>query len=162
MNGPPPDEAIRVEWREGLDRFPHLRWRLDGEAFAAFRRFGEERTYEAGALVFDEADPSFSIFLVMEGEVAILRGPREVARIPTNHSFGELGLLRDAPRSGAARAVGATRLLELSRQGLQRMLVESPLWAARLYRVLAESLAEYLHRSQPSGPGDATGGSPRG
>ena len=41
------------------------------------------------------------------------------------------------------------RLLELTRQGLLEMLEEAPLWAARLYRVLAESLAEYLHRSQP-------------
>lgn len=150
MNEERARDAIRVEWHEGLDRFPHLRWRLDGEAFAAFRRFGEERTFPPGGLVFEEEAPSFSIFLVMKGEVAIERGGVEVARVPTNHSFGELGLLRDAPRSGAARAVGEVRLLELSRQGLHRMLEESPLWAARLYRVLAESLAEYLHRSQPS------------
>jgi NTE family protein len=151
VSGERSDEAIRVEWREGLDRFPHLRWRLDGEAFAAFRRFGEERTLAPGDVVFEEDAPSFSIFLVMAGEVAIERGGVEVARIPTNHSFGELGLLRDAPRSGAARAVGDVHLLELSRQGLHRMLEEAPLWAARLYRVLAESLAEYLHRSQPAG-----------
>ena len=142
-------DAIQVEWREGQDRFPHLRWRLDDAAFTAFRRFGEECTFSDGELVFDAGAPSFSIFLVIDGEVAIERDGEAVGRVPPNHSFGELGLLRDAPRSGSARAVGDVRLLELTRQGLLEMLEEAPLWAARLYRVLAESLAEYLHRSQP-------------
>ena len=87
-------DAIQVEWREGQDRFPHLRWRLDDAAFTAFRRFGEERSFSDGELVFDAGAPSFSIFLVIDGEVAIERDGEAVGRVPPNHSFGELGLLR--------------------------------------------------------------------
>ena len=137
-------ESLKVSWTRGQDRFPHLRWRLDEEAFSAFRRFGEERVEPAGAVIFEAGQPSFSLYLVIEGEIEITQGDTAVATLGENHSFGELGLLRDAPRSGGARAKTDARLLELSRQGLHKMLHEAPVWAARLYRVLAECLAEYF------------------
>lgn len=137
--------SIQVEWRKGQDRFPHLHWRLDEEAFGAFVSYGEERTFAAGEQIFAEGDGSFSIYLVVAGEVAIERGGETISRIGVNHSFGEMGLLRDAPRAASARAATEVQLVELTRQGLHRMLEEAPVWAARLYRVLAECLAQYLH-----------------
>lgn len=139
--------SIEAEWKHGHDRFPRLFWRLDDDAYRAFREFGQEKDFAAGERLFESGDPSHALFLVQEGEIAIQSNGVEVARIGAHHSLGEMGLLRDAPRAGAAVALTETRVLELSREDLHRMLLESPVWAARLYRVLAECLAEYFHRS---------------
>lgn len=138
--------AIEVKWAEGHDRFPRLHWVLDEAAFRAFSEFGVLHELTAGEEIFAQDKPSFALYLVVHGEVQILKGDAEIARVGPNHSFGEMGLLLDAPRSASARTAVESQLLELSREDLARMLDEAPVWAARLYRVMAECLAEYLHR----------------
>ncbi|MDJ0975851.1 MAG: cyclic nucleotide-binding domain-containing protein [Planctomycetota bacterium] len=139
--------SIEVQWATGHDRFPRLHWVLDEKAFNAFSQYGIVHELTAGETVFEVDRPSTALYLVVNGEIVIQRGEHEVARIGPNHSFGEMGLLLDVPRSAGAAAAIESRVLELSREDLHRMQEESPVWAARLYRVLAECLAEYLHRS---------------
>jgi CRP-like cAMP-binding protein len=138
--------SVKAQWTEGHDRFPRLHWVLDATAFKAFSRFGVRHELTAGETIFEQGRPSFALYLVIRGEVSILKDDKQIARIGPNHSFGEMGLLLDAPRSAAARTAVECQVLELSREDLGRMLEDEPVWAARLYRVLAECLAEYLHR----------------
>lgn len=139
--------SIEVQWAPGHDRFPRLHWVLDEKAFHAFSQFGVIHELTAGEVIFESERPSHALYIVVNGEIVIHRDDVEVARIGPNHSFGEMGLLLDTPRSAGAKAGVESRVLEMSREDLHRMLEESPVWAARLYRVLAECLAEYLHRS---------------
>lgn len=139
--------SIEVQWAHGHDRFPRLHWVLDEKAFSAFSQYGVIHELTSGEVVFEEDRPSYGLYIVVNGEVLIHKGEAEVARVGPNHSFGEMGLLLDTPRSAGAKAAVDSRVLEMSREDLHRMLEESPIWAARLYRVLAECLAEYLHRS---------------
>lgn len=139
--------SIEVQWAQGHDRFPRLHWVLDEKAFTAFSQFGVIHELTANEMVFEQEHPSFALYIVVNGEIIIHRGETEVARIGPNHSFGEMGLLLDTPRSAGAKAAVESRVLEISREDLHKMLEQSPIWAARLYRVLAECLAEYLHRS---------------
>jgi len=140
--------SIQVRWAPGHDRFPRLHWVLDKAAFNAFSRYGVVHELTADETIFEGGSPSTALFLVIDGEVVIRRAGTELARIRANHSFGEMGLLLDRPRSAGAVAAVEARVLELSRKDLQRMLDESPIWAARLYRVLAECLAEYLDAAE--------------
>ncbi len=128
------------------DRYPRLHWRLDPPTWSAFRRFGVTQDVEAGHVVFSEGTPSISLVLVAEGELVISRAGRELARVGENYSVGEMGLLLDMPRAATATASRPTKVLELSRADLLRMQEEAPLVSTRLYRVLAECLADYLHR----------------
>jgi CRP-like cAMP-binding protein len=126
------------------DRFPRLFWRLDDAAHEAFGRYGKTRDVPAGHVILREGDPSISFFLVLDGEVSVSIGATEITRVGKNHSLGEMGMLLDVPRSGTATAAVPSRLLEISRADIQAMLEAEPVWAARLYRVIAECLAEYL------------------
>jgi CRP-like cAMP-binding protein len=136
---------MQVEWVDANDEFPRLHWVLDEAALAAFSQFGLLHQVNAGEIIFEKDEPSFALYLVIEGGVTITSKRGTLAQIGPNHSFGEMGLLLDAPRAATAHAREASRVLELSRSGLARMLQEAPVWAARFYRVLAECLAEYLH-----------------
>ncbi len=126
------------------DRFPRLFWRLDDAAHEAFGRYGKVRSVPPGHVIVREGDPSIALFLVLEGEVIISSGGKEVTRVGPNHSFGEMGMLLDVPRAGTVTAAVPSKLLEISRADVQAMLESEPVWAARLYRVIAECLAEYL------------------
>lgn len=139
--------SIEVQWASGHDRFPRLHWVLDEKAFNAFSQFGIVHELTEGETIFEADRPSTALYVVVNGEIRIERDGNEIARIGPNHSFGEMGLLLDTPRSAGAVAAIESRVLELSREDLHKMQEESPTWAARLYRVLAECLAEYLHRS---------------
>ena len=136
--------VIKVTWEPGYDRLPRLQWELEDPAFQAFQRFGVVHELTAGENVFEQGRASDALYLVLEGELAILKDGHEIARLGKSLSFGEMGLLLKKPRGAAARAVADARVLELAQPDIDRMMEEEPHWAARLYRVLAECLAEYL------------------
>ena len=135
------------EWHSVDDRFPRLYWRLDEAAYEAFGRFGTIHEVEAGETIFDEGTSSFSLFLVLDGEIVVSREGAPVAKVGKNFSFGEMGMLLDRPRGGTAEASTPSRLLELTRADIQLMQEKEPIWSTRLYRVLAECLAEYLQKA---------------
>jgi CRP-like cAMP-binding protein len=83
----------------------------------------------------------------VDGEVAIVKGEEVLTTIGANTSFGELGLLLGQKRAAAAKAATDARVIELASWDLDRMVEEDPVWAARLYRVLAECLAVYLAKA---------------
>ena len=133
-------------WSSIDDRFPRLYWRLDEEAYEAFGRYGTLHEAEAGEVIVKEGMPSMSFFLVLEGEVVLTAKGKEVGRVGEHFSFGEMGMLLDLPRAGTAIAGKPSKLLELTRVDMQLMQEKEPVWSTRLYRVLAECLAEYLHK----------------
>lgn len=139
------------DWQPIDDRFPRLYWRLDEAAHEAFSRYGTIHELQAGETVFDEGSSSFSLFLVLDGEVAISHQGKPVAQVGRNFSFGEMGLLLDKPRGGTAEAMKPSKLLELTRADIQLMQEKDPIWSTRLYRVLAECLAEYLQKAAQGG-----------
>ena len=134
-------------WHAIDDRFPRLYWRLDDAAWKAFADFGMARDVEEGEVIFMEGGPSISLVLVMKGELVISQKDKEIARVAENYSVGEMGLLLDMPRGGTVKASRPSRILELTREDILRMQNDAPTWSTRLYRVLAECLADYLHRS---------------
>lgn len=136
--------AIKVTWEKGYGRLPRMQWTLEDEALGAFSRFGVIHELTAGEDLFEQGRHSDALYLVQSGEVALLKDGQEIARVGKNISFGEMGLLLHRPRGAAARSVTDSRVLELSQSDIDQMLEDEPLWAAKLYRVLAECLAEYL------------------
>lgn len=136
--------AIKVTWEKGYGRLPRMQWSLEDPALEAYQRFGVVHELTEGEDVFEQGRHSDALYLVLEGEVALLKDGAEIARLGKSISFGEMGLLLGRPRGAAARAFTDSRVLELAQSDIDQMLEDEPIWAARLYRVLAECLAEYL------------------
>lgn len=143
--------TIKVSWEPGYDRLPRFQWELDDETRGVLERFGIVNELTDGEDVIEQGRGSDALYIVFDGEVAVVRDGREVARLGQSLSFGEMGLLLKQPRSATVRAVGDASVLELTQGDIDRMLEEEPVQAARLYRVLAECLAEYLTKAQDRG-----------
>lgn len=88
----------------------------------ALSRGAEELDLPAGALVVREGDPGDRFYVVLDGEVVVLRGGQEVRRLGAGDSFGEIALLRDVPRTATVRAVSAVRLVTLRRGEFLRVV----------------------------------------
>jgi NADH:ubiquinone reductase (H+-translocating) len=73
--------------------------------------------YEPGETVFEEGDTGDSLFMIISGEVEVLKRfdgePRLVGQLGPGQYFGEMALLGRRPRSAGTRALTALDLLVL-------------------------------------------------
>jgi CRP-like cAMP-binding protein len=116
---------------------------------------GVERRLTRGDILFHAGDPPDSLYLVLDGRIAIAMASqvdnREsvVALMEAGDMFGELGMLDDGPRSALARALEPSTVLEIPFEPVKQLLHDDPrlLWnvtrllATRL-RVMDEVLAD--------------------
>ncbi|MBM4345451.1 MAG: cyclic nucleotide-binding domain-containing protein [Deltaproteobacteria bacterium] len=95
---------------------------------------------EAGDLVFAEGQPGNHLYVILEGEVDVLRGDEPVARLGVKECFGEMALLDQSPRSASVRARVDCELLAISRDDFQDLLDMHPALARGVIRVLTQRL----------------------
>jgi CRP-like cAMP-binding protein len=98
-----------------------------------------------GSLIFRQGDAGDQMFLIGDGRVRLFLESeghqKEVGVLGPGDFFGELALLRDAPRSATAEAVEDTTLLPISRD-VFAMLVQDDLDTVfRMMRNLGDRLA---------------------
>ena len=67
-------------------------------------------------MVVAEGDPAQGFFVILSGEVEVTRGTDVLRREGAGDVFGEIGLLRDVPRTATVTATTDTELLVLGRQ----------------------------------------------
>jgi CRP-like cAMP-binding protein/cytochrome P450 len=115
-------------------------------------------TYAAGASIIREGDKAEEFFIVLEGQVEVVKDlhlPDEkqivVAHLGPGEYFGEIGLLRGIKRTASVRAVTDVTVLVLDRQTFITIVSECDLVSAQIAdmvrrRVMATRLAETLPR----------------
>lgn len=122
---------------------------LSDAEMAAIAPILEMRTLAPGAELFREGDPGDGLFLVVSGEIDVVkRGPsgeRSLAKLGPRSVLGEMALITSEPRSATCRAVGETVVLRLpaARFRALRDGGSSPAYkiAAGIAEVLARRLA---------------------
>ncbi|MBL8481744.1 MAG: ATP-binding cassette domain-containing protein [Rhodocyclaceae bacterium] len=127
---------------ERLRRIPILAG-LDDTLLAELApRFATEM-YPAGRDVIQEGDPGDRFYLIARGRLDVLKrsGGVESKRLATladGDHFGEVALLRDAPRNATVRALVPSVLLSLARGEFSRLLARYPGISAQLHETLRE------------------------
>jgi CRP-like cAMP-binding protein len=94
--------------------------------------FMEQRTLQAGAVLFREGDTAEEFYVVLEGQMRISRGKTRLADVGPGGVFGELALARPTRRSATVKALVPTTLYQLNRDDFQQILKQKPTLAARL------------------------------
>jgi CRP-like cAMP-binding protein/cytochrome P450 len=118
-------------------------------------------TYPAGGLIIREGETAEEFFVMLEGQVEVvknLRPPDEnqivVSRLGPGDYFGEIGLLRGIRRTASVRAATNVTLLVLDRETFITIVAECDLVSAQIAdmvrrRVMATRLAETLPQLSP-------------
>lgn len=79
-----------------------------------------------GHVLFKEGDPARELYVVIDGEVEVLKKSRRsrdvrVAILGPNDSFGEMSIIDVQPRSATVRALGPSRLLKMTSEDLDTL-----------------------------------------
>lgn len=129
-------------------------WGFEGEAFDRLRAHAEEVTFPARSTIFSQGDPSDGMYLVLEGMALVFTYDEEgneqtIGIVTEGQSFGELGLLIGQPRNATVAAGLAVRLLRITDETLSKLEEEKPELMMKMYKVLAQTLAEQWVRTGP-------------
>jgi CRP-like cAMP-binding protein len=100
-------------------------------------KLGKVMEWKPGATPIKQGSRGAAFFLILEGEVDVVRDGRNVARLTDGDFVGEMALLDDAPRNADVTAVTATRVFAFGRPGLAAALKTEPMIGISLLKAMA-------------------------
>jgi CRP-like cAMP-binding protein len=99
----------------------------------------------AGEVVVREGDPGRELFVLLEGEVRVVRGlgtphERELSRMRAITTFGEIAVLDGDPRSASIAALSDVRMLVLDGDRFQELVLQVPEIGLEVIRAVTKRL----------------------
>jgi CRP-like cAMP-binding protein len=98
-------------------------------------RFAEKK------VIMKEGDAAASMYIVVDGTVAIAVRSKVVERVGPGGIFGEMALVDQSPRSASAIAETDCTLIALNRDALLALVKTSPAFGLALLKALADRLS---------------------
>ncbi|MBK6744773.1 MAG: SLC26A/SulP transporter family protein [Hydrogenophilales bacterium] len=126
---------------------------LDDAQIGTFLDYTDEVVLANGDVLFRRDDPGDAMYILLAGQIEIRvpvkgGGSRRLIALRAGTLFGEMAILRGAPRSADAVATaGHTELLRLAQEALWRLHREHPDIALSLMRNIGVQLAARLASS---------------
>lgn len=107
-------------------------------------RIVEEHYFAPGDLLVEQGSPGTSMFVILEGEVAVRVNGLEIARFGAGEHFGELAMSDELPRSASVAGVSFGSAISVSAEQLREFCRREPelgnevLW--KMMRVLGQRM----------------------
>ena len=106
----------------------------------------DEREVKAGEILFREGEASDSVYLILGGEVEVLReaGDKRI-RLGTRRAgqiVGEMGVIRDQPRSATIRVVSDAKVSRIAKEQFLAAFGGKDKLALRILKMLCERLGD--------------------
>jgi signal transduction histidine kinase len=101
----------------------------------------EQLELPAGAVLFNEGDPGDRAFVVLDGQIEIVKaaaGGEVLLAVRSDGVVGEMALLEDVPRNASVRARTDTTLLAIPKAQLDQLLDSSPSAARAFFEVMLD------------------------
>jgi CRP-like cAMP-binding protein len=100
----------------------------------------------AGTVVVRQGAPADKFFIIVEGELEVIREDdgtsRTVATLRQGQFFGEMAILRDLPRTATVRATTPATLLAMERDDFRALVAQSLATTQDFDRVIQQRLDE--------------------
>ena len=121
---------------------------LSGAELDAIAEIVEMRDVTAGKELFREGDAGDGLFLVIAGEIDVIKrvpgGEHSLARLGPGAVLGEMSLVTADARSATGRALIAARVLHLPAARFRALLAADSVAAHKIVAAIAEVLARRL------------------
>jgi CRP-like cAMP-binding protein len=126
----------------------HLCRGLSSAEIETLAAIAQTRDIAAGRELFREGEPGEGLFLVVSGEIDIVKlgpgGPRSLAHLGEGAILGEISLLTSEARSATGRALVDAHVLHLPMQPFRALLAQGSTAALKIVAAIAEVLARRL------------------
>ena len=104
-----------------------------------------EVAYPADATLFEEGDEGDSLYLIVNGEVSIIKAGTEVLFFnETGYCLGEIALIDNKPRSATVKTVTSTQFLRITRHDFYNAMMREPRIGSGMFRVLNDKIRRDL------------------
>ena len=126
---------------ESLRRAPLFEG-LSRKDLVQLARLTEEVEVPAGKVLCEEGEPGREFFVLVEGEVDVIRKGRRVSTRGAGDFVGEIALLEDTTRTATVTAKTPLRVFVLTRQDFRRLVDDNPNVERKIMQALARRLVE--------------------
>ena len=109
-------------------------------ARACFQAQGKVELVSQGGQFFAENQTSDRMYLLVEGEVGLIRGKKVLDTVKAGEIFGELAAISRQPRSATAAAKTACRALSLDASQFQAAIQKTPEFVLMLMNIIINRL----------------------
>lgn len=122
--------------------------RLEPAEIEAVGRFAEPLSFRTGEPLFEVGDPADAFYLVTRGTVLITvpETEQEEAKTVTLRQggfFGEIGLVRECPRTAAAFAQAGSKLVKIPRKAFEDLMWSDAVVARKIILAIFDRLNEF-------------------
>lgn len=105
----------------------------------------ERYYFEPGQTIFEYGDQSKAAYLILSGEVEVLRQKTDgsvltIATLGKGEYLGEMGVIDDRPRSATTRAKNDVVCMSINKEEFMDMLLNRPAESIDLLKILFERL----------------------
>jgi CRP-like cAMP-binding protein len=119
---------------------------LPAERVASMAASLQSMQIPAGEVIVRQGAPADKFFIIVEGEVEVVRDDngtsRKLATLSGGQFFGEMAILRDQPRMATVRAVTATTLFAMERDAFRGLVAQSMGTTTDFDQVIQKRLGE--------------------
>jgi CRP-like cAMP-binding protein len=126
----------RVELLAGCPLFKGI----DDEGLAALAERATQVDFPAGHVIARQGEIGTGFFVVIEGQVRVVRDGKAVATLGAGEFFGELSVLDRMPRNAMVAAEVPTTCLALASWDFEAVLLEQPALTLAILRGVARRL----------------------
>lgn len=109
-------------------------------ARACFQSLGKIEVIGQGGQFFAENQTSDKMYLLVEGEVSLVRGKKTLDVVKAGEIFGEMAAISSQPRSATAAAKSPCRALSLDTRQFQGAIQKTPEFALMLMNIIMNRL----------------------
>jgi CRP/FNR family cyclic AMP-dependent transcriptional regulator len=109
-------------------------------AQTCFEALGRPDSVEEGKSFFEHNQTSDRMYLLLEGQVRLIRGTRTLDIIKPGEIFGEMAVITGHPRTASAVAKSACRALSLDAKQFEQAIQKTPEFALMLMGILINRL----------------------
>lgn len=102
----------------------------------------DEVAFREGDTIVEVDQPGESFFVILEGEVKVVRGTKTIARMGPGEFFGEISLLDGGPRTATVVAETPVLTARVLKRSFDRVVTQEPTVASKVLAVVARRLRE--------------------
>jgi CRP/FNR family transcriptional regulator, cyclic AMP receptor protein len=138
---PRPDRPLGKRGADLLAQVPLLEG-LSRRHLKQIAEHADEISFRRGETIVEADQPGGSFFVIVEGEVRVVRGDRTIARAGPGEFFGEISLLDGGPRTASVVAETPVVAIRLFKASFDKVIRQEPRVAGKILAVVARRLRE--------------------
>ena len=115
-------------------------------------QYFEMQEFQPSAEIVLQGDASEGLYVIVDGEVEIVRGEKVLNVLTAGTHFGEMALLNQRPRTATARAKSKSTVLYLSRERFYSVVQQNHIVGIKVLWKLAQTLSMRLEEIYEAPP----------